>query len=136
MPIRGVVDERAKLLTFEVVGDWTTEEMEHTTIEGVRSIAGRDGYDTLCDIRHTGRASTPAEIRQAFRDAAKRAHPDTGGDEGAFRQVVDAFHRLQDPLGERFTAPPARAARATHNPDLARRMDRMVRLEEGRLVEA
>ena|SRR5687768_5356570 len=64
MPIRKVVDERAKLLTFEVVGDWTTEEMERTTLEGVRSIAGREGFDAMCDITRTGRASTPAEIRR------------------------------------------------------------------------
>lgn len=62
-------------------------------------------------------AATPAEVRQAFREAAKRAHPDAGGDEGAFRQVVDAFHRLQDPLDDRFTATPVRP-RATPDPDL------------------
>jgi curved DNA-binding protein len=61
--------------------------------------------------------ATPAEVRQAFRDAAKRAHPDAGGDEGAFRQVVNAFHRLQDPLDDRFTATPVRP-RATPDPDL------------------
>lgn len=62
-------------------------------------------------------AATPAEVRQAFREAAKRAHPDAGGDEGAFRQVVDAFRRLQDPLDDRFTATPVRP-RATPDPDL------------------
>lgn len=62
-------------------------------------------------------AATPAEVRQAFREAAKRAHPDAGGDEGAFRQVVDAFHRLQDPLDDRFTATPARP-KSTPDPDL------------------
>jgi curved DNA-binding protein len=40
-------------------------------------------------------AATPAEVRQAFREAAKRAHPDAGGDDGAFRQVVEAYRRLQ-----------------------------------------
>jgi len=62
-------------------------------------------------------AATPAEVRQAFREAAKRSHPDAGGDEGAFRQVVAAFHRLQDPLDDRFTVTPARP-RATPDPDL------------------
>jgi curved DNA-binding protein len=61
--------------------------------------------------------ATPAEIRQAFRDAAKRAHPDAGGDEGAFRQVVTAFHRLQDPLEDR-AAPAAGRRPATPEPDL------------------
>ena len=51
-------------------------------------------------------AATPAEVRQAFREAARRAHPDAGGDAGAFRQVVDAYQRLQNP--ERYTAPPVR----------------------------
>ena len=53
-------------------------------------------------------ASTPSEVRRAFRQAAKRAHPDTGGDERAFRQVVDAYNRLQDPLDERLVQAPAR----------------------------
>ncbi|WP_296595641.1 DnaJ domain-containing protein [Phenylobacterium sp.] len=62
-------------------------------------------------------AATPAEVRKAFRAAAKRAHPDQGGDEGAFRQVMDAYQRLQDPLSERFVQTPARA-RPTPDPDL------------------
>ena len=62
-------------------------------------------------------ASTPAEVRQAFREAAKRAHPDAGGDEGAFHQVVDAYNRLQDPLSDPFIKTPTRA-RPTPDPDL------------------
>ncbi|HET9455074.1 MAG TPA: STAS/SEC14 domain-containing protein [Gemmatimonadaceae bacterium] len=64
MPIRSEVDESAQLLMFEIVGDWTTEEMERVTLEGVRAIAGREGYDALCDLTRTGRVSTPAEIRR------------------------------------------------------------------------
>ena len=50
--------------------------------------------------------ATPAEVRKAFRVAAKRAHPDSGGDEGAFQQVMDAYQRLQDPV-ERALRPDA-----------------------------
>jgi len=73
---------------------------------------------TLKDAREllgVSSASTPAEVRQAFREAAKRAHPDAGGDEGAFHQIVDAYNRLQDP--ERYVAAPVRARRSL-NPDL------------------
>lgn len=62
-------------------------------------------------------AATPAEIRRAFRAAAKRAHPDTGGDERAFRQVVEAYQRLQDPLDERMVHAPIRPRR-TPEPEL------------------
>ncbi|MBU1375946.1 MAG: DnaJ domain-containing protein [Alphaproteobacteria bacterium] len=62
-------------------------------------------------------ASTPAEVRKAFREAAKRAHPDSGGDENSFRQVMDAYQRLQDPLGDRLVQTPTRA-RPTPDPDL------------------
>jgi curved DNA-binding protein len=37
------------------------------------------------------------DLRRAFREAAKRAHPDRdGGSEDAFRQVVEAYRRLQE----------------------------------------
>lgn len=73
---------------------------------------------TLKDAREVlgvSSASTPAEIRQAFRRAAKHAHPDAGGDEGAFQQLQDAYRRLQEP--ERYLAPPPRP-RPSLNPDL------------------
>jgi curved DNA-binding protein len=55
----------------------------------------------------------PAELRRAFREAAKQAHPDRpGGDPDRFRQVVEAFHVLQaaegaKPRGRRIAQPPA-----------------------------
>jgi curved DNA-binding protein len=75
---------------------------------------------TLKDAREVlgvSSASTPAEVRQAFREAAKRAHPDAGGDDGAFHQIVDAYRRLQDPLSDSFVQPPVRP-RPTPDPDL------------------
>jgi curved DNA-binding protein len=50
------------------------------------------------------------ELRRAFRDAAKQAHPDrNGGGAEHFRRVVEAYHRLQaaqaDP--DRVIQPPA-----------------------------
>jgi len=59
------------------------------------------GVSSLC---------TPDEVRAAFRDAAKRAHPDNGGDPAAFCQVVAAYRRLQDPYEEGFGRPLAPAA--------------------------
>src|SRR5690348_9240290 len=41
--------------------------------------------------------STPGEILGAYREAVKRAHPDAGGDEAAFMQVLEAYRRLQQP---------------------------------------
>jgi len=43
-----------------------------------------------------GPLSTPHEIRRAFREAAKRAHPDRpGGDATRFRLVIEAYRVLQ-----------------------------------------
>lgn len=69
------------------------------------------------EVLGVGADSTASEIRKAYREAVRRAHPDAGGDAGAFRQVVDAYQRLQDPLSPSFTQPPARP-RATPDPDL------------------
>lgn len=62
-------------------------------------------------------AATPqTELRRAFREAAKRAHPDRkGGDAVRFREVVEAYHLLQGTTAartsERIVQPPASAPR-------------------------
>jgi curved DNA-binding protein len=52
--------------------------------------------------------ATASELRRAFREAAKQAHPDRpGGDAERFRGVVDAYHRLSAPAPTSFFQPPA-----------------------------
>lgn len=59
------------------------------------------------DVLRVGVLASPADLRRAFREAAKAAHPDrTGGDDGRFREVVAAFHRLNRPLPDRIVQPP------------------------------
>ena len=48
------------------------------------------------EVLAVGSDCTPQELRRAYHVAAKRAHPDSGGDEGVFRQVVEAYRRLSD----------------------------------------
>ncbi|HEY8617162.1 DnaJ domain-containing protein [Phenylobacterium sp.] len=58
-----------------------------------------------------GALAGPGEIRRAFREAAKRAHPDRpGGSAEGFRTVVEAYRLLQrQPRREDlFVQPPAR----------------------------
>jgi curved DNA-binding protein len=71
---------------------------------------------TAREVLGVSSLSTPAEVRRAFREAAKRAHPDGGGDDGAFRQVVEAYRRLRNPVEDGLAPPPARTAQPT--PDL------------------
>jgi hypothetical protein len=44
------------------------------------------------------RAATEAEVRAAWRDAARRTHPDVGGDAVAFRRAREAYEILIDPV--------------------------------------
>jgi curved DNA-binding protein len=64
------------------------------------------------EVLGVGPLAGAGEVRRAFREAAKQAHPDRpGGDERRFRQVVAAYHRLQPgPPDARFFQPPAPAA--------------------------
>ena len=74
------------------------------------------------EVLGVGPLASPADLRRAFREAAKAAHPDRpGGDERRFRQVVAAYHRLQ-PLpraSERIFQPPAPQPSATRKPEPA-----------------
>jgi hypothetical protein len=45
--------------------------------------------------------ATAAEIKQAYRAAAKKAHPDAGGSESAMEAVNEAYKTLSDPLARR-----------------------------------
>lgn len=59
--------------------------------------------------------ASAGELRAAFRDACKLAHPDRpGGDAARFRAVVEAYHILQRPEDE-APRPPPRAAHS-HRP--------------------
>jgi curved DNA-binding protein len=64
------------------------------------------------EVLGVGPLAGAGDVRRAFREAAKRAHPDRpGGDEQRFRQVVAAYHRLQPVrAAERIVQPPAPAA--------------------------
>ena len=61
------------------------------------------------ELLGVGPYATPGDVRRAFREAAKVAHPDRAGGEGErFREVVAAYHRLQHaPLADRIIQPPA-----------------------------
>lgn len=66
------------------------------------------------EVLGAGPLAGPAELRRAFREAAKRAHPDRkGGDAERFRQVVEAYHILQTaPVPrDRISQPPATVSR-------------------------
>lgn len=76
------------------------------------------GVKRAREVLGVGPLTTQAELRRAFRDAAKSAHPDRpGGSAEAFREVTEAYHLLQllkptASASARVNQPPATVQRA------------------------
>ena len=51
----------------------------------------------LYDLLEIPRDADPADIKRAYRQQARRHHPDAGGDEETFKKVTHAFQVLSDP---------------------------------------
>ena len=63
MPIRAWVDEDHKLARFEIVGEWTTEEMIEAISRILATIGDRTGFDLISDHLGIGEPATPDQIR-------------------------------------------------------------------------
>ena len=63
MPINAWVDEDDKLARFEIVGEWTTEEMIESVSGILAAIGARTGFDLLSDHRLIAEPATPEQIR-------------------------------------------------------------------------
>ncbi len=50
--------------------------------------------DVPYQVLGVGREATRGQIKQAFREQARRLHPDAGGDPGEFKTLVEAYNLL------------------------------------------
>jgi curved DNA-binding protein len=92
---------------------------------------------SLADARRIlrlGPLATPADARRAFREAAKRLHPDRpGGDAEAFRAALEAHRLLQGEPRALPAPPPVTEDRLTITPRMALEGgERDVMLADGR----
>lgn len=71
----------------------THQHRSHQQRSHHRSRTVRDAYAVL----GVARAATHAEIRSAWRRAARATHPDLGGDVEAFHVAAAAYEILGDP---------------------------------------
>ena len=87
---------------------------------GVRTM----GATSLYGVLGVPPTATDEEIRAAYRRAAKRAHPDAGGSQSAFRRVNTAYRVLSDPARRRaYDLRLAQASRPPEWPDMFLRPD-------------
>jgi hypothetical protein len=64
----------------------------------VPSVRGSWSVGDAYAVLGLARGATEAQVRAAWRDAARRTHPDVGGDAVAFRRAREAYEILIDPV--------------------------------------
>ena len=79
-----------------------------------------EGSSSHYQILRVSVNATEQEIKRAYRRAARRAHPDHGGDPAVFRQVTLAYETLVDPrrraeYDRRYASTPSAAPSGTGN---------------------
>jgi curved DNA-binding protein CbpA len=58
--------------------------------------------EDLYAILGVDKNATPKEIKSAYKDKAKRHHPDKGGDEELFKKIKEAYDVLSNPLSRKM----------------------------------
>ncbi len=60
-------------------------------------ISGAHLYDPeILGWMGLGPGAGPEDIRKKFRELAKKYHPDTGGDESKFIELMEQYHKLME----------------------------------------
>ena len=58
--------------------------------------------EDLYEILGIAKDATPKEIKRAYKDKAKRHHPDKGGDKESFGELSKAYALLSDTVKREF----------------------------------
>ena len=80
---------RADIERLRVENEQVRREWERERIWNERPV---NQYETVLGLN---KGFTSAELKQAYKRAALRAHPDKGGSNEAFRAVKDAYEYLK-----------------------------------------
>jgi DnaJ-like protein len=75
------------------LGRWKASEMIERAFMGFKGIPEKTGGKPWTEVLGIGKDSSEWEIKNAYKILAKLRHPDRGGSDGAFSELVEAFRQ-------------------------------------------